>query len=104
METITVIVSKPNYPRAKKLTKDDVWGKLDADDKRITSGLIIAKSEDTCPIWGDQLKRKSVTAVCLKEFFEDVAYWLEYVHGANSITQVRDLGRSLAIRSDYKCW
>lgn len=105
METITYTVSSPTYLVARKLTKEQVIGEFDdTTHRRINRGLIVAEAGEECPVFGDIVPYKSFTVVCQKKFFEDVAYWCEYVHGAHSISDIRDLGRSIAIRSDYKCW
>lgn len=110
-----------------KLTKDDVWGKVDEDAfQLLTKGMIVARGlppvdqyfslEDKerivkqtypsiCPVWGDELPYKSVTAICDADQVEEVSYWLEYVHGGGSVSEIRDLPiGKVALRSDYQCW
>lgn len=103
---ITMIISNPNVPEAKKLTKDDVWGTMNPETFESTSeGMIIVKSEGRCPVWKDKLPYKSVTVVCDKAQEDEVSYWLQYVHGGNSISKRKVLaGDKVALRSNYMCW
>lgn len=91
---------------AKKLTQDDIWGKYDEKkSKRIDFGMIVARGEVRCPIFKDKLPYKSVTVVCKDNQIKEVIYWLEYVHGANSISKTKKLAEDkIAIRSNYMCW
>ncbi len=116
---ITVKVSEPTFPEPKaSLTMDDVWGVYDHEaHKRVSTGMIVAdcrtggfdkdacRSKGVCPIFGDHVPYKSATAVCLLEQEDEVSYWLEYVHGGNSISnrKITSDGK-VALRSDYRCW
>jgi len=101
MTKFSFSVSNPtNTPSDFKLTKEDVWGKY-----KESKGMIIAKADDVCPIWGDVIPFKSVTVKCRPEQMEEVIYWLEYVHGGDSITKSKTLDDgTIALRSDYQCW
>ncbi len=103
-ELMNFEVAVPTFPIAQKLTKEDVWGKWDKDLNNIHKGMILAKYNDTCPIWGDKIPYKSVTVLTKADQVEEVSYWIEYVHGADSISAVKDVGQMIAIRSDYTCW
>lgn len=103
---VTAVVLNPTAPVAKILTKDDVWGS-EADNYK---GMIIARSGDTCPVFHDILPYKSVTVVCDPAQEDEVIYWLEYVHGGGSVSNIKlvedvkeQVGK-IAIRSDYQCW
>lgn len=97
------IHKKPNHF---KLEKDDVWGAWDGT-KKIKKGLIVAHTDQRCPIFGDAVPYKSVTIVFDPEKYpyDEVTYWLSYVHGGGCIDKeiVLDDGK-IAIRSDYQCW
>lgn len=96
---ITMIVSNPTVPEAKKITKEDVWGGIGQN------GMIVARTDDKCPYFKDKVPYKSVTVVCDKDQVHEVTYWLEYVHGAHSVSKTKDLKNGkVAMRSDYKCW
>lgn len=92
------------------LTKDDVWGKVDLEQhKKLSEGMIVARGgaeEDVvCPIFKDRLPYKSVTVVCMESEMIEVTYWLEYVHGGESVSKHKKLpGGKMALRSDYQCW
>lgn len=98
------------------ITKECVWGKVEDYVKRIDWGMIVAKGysnsyegkkeiPQVCPIWEDELGYKDVTVVCDEGVSSDVIYWLEYVHGANSVTALKEIeGGKVAIRSEYQCW
>lgn len=123
----SIAVSEPVYPVAKKLTMEDVWGRTDEHTlKLIDTGMIvarglplpiddfftqemydtaIAKIADVCPVWGDVLPYKSVTAICKESQMDEVSYWLEYVHGADCIEKIKAMHNGhVAIRSNYMCW
>jgi hypothetical protein len=116
MEGIMIQVKHPMVPEAKKLTKDDVFGHYDEKlMKRTSEGMVVccgyldAKTlhpkKTRCPIFKDFIPYKSVTVVCKAEQEQEVIYWLEYVHGGNSVSGRKELkdGR-IALRSDYQCW
>jgi len=102
---ITIVVSGPYGDLPFKLTKEDVWGEYDENYNLIKKGMIVAKYKDICPYFTDVVPYKSVTVVCDKDQEEEVTYWLEYVHGANSISNKKILDNDkIALRSNYKCW
>ena len=87
------------------LTKEHVWGDVDASYNRINWGMIVARTDDICPIFKDKVPYKSVTVVCTQAQKEDLIYWLEYVHGGGCVQDERDLpDGKVAIRSDYMAW
>lgn len=87
------------------LTKEDVWGKFDEKTgKRASDGMIVARPTEKCPIFGDILPFKSVTVVCDEDQYEDVEYWLTYVHGGGCIVREKEVDGKIAIRSEYQCW
>ena len=106
MDKINITVSNPTYPKAKKLTKEDVWGEYSHEDgKRISSGMIVARQNEKCPIFKDIIPFKSETIVCHKDQSEEVSYWIEYVNGADSISEIKELDDDkLAFRCEYMCW
>lgn len=107
-------VSNPSVPAPSKLTQEDVWGKVDFNyktgkDKRISKGMIVASQAkgypDKCPVWHDNIPKKSVTVICTNLQEPDVEYWLDYVLGAHSVSKRKSLPKGkLALRADYKCW
>ena len=88
--------------REKKMAvqKEDVWGSGTGD-----RGMIVARSNEQCPVWSDILPYKSVTVICAAEQEYEVLYWLEHVHGGACVSDVMSLadGR-VAMRSNYMCW
>jgi len=99
-------VSEPSVPEAKTLRKDDVWGIY--DDKvgeRVKNGMVVARSEEKCPIFKDTVPYKSATLVCALEQEDDVEYWSDFVMGCESVSMRKELkdGR-VALRCDYQCW
>lgn len=105
-ERIKMFVNEPTGVPATKLSMDDVWGKHDEKThEMLSSGMIVARHEDNCPIFEDVVPYKSVTVICSEDQESDVTYWLEYVHGGNSVSKRKDLGKNkIALRSDYQCW
>lgn len=103
---VTINVLSPSGEKPKKVTEDDVWGKLNEDrTKRLSHGMIKARSGEKCPFFNDILKYKEVTVVCKKEDFEAVEYWLEYVHGAGCVSKKTEINsKELAVRSSYMAW
>ena len=107
-----------------KLYKSQVWGKFDENHHNIDRGMIVARSlpkvdeyfskeehtritnqiPDVCPIWKDKLQYKSVTAICSEEEFDDVTFWLEYVHGGGYEKVKKLPDGKVAIRSYYQAW
>jgi hypothetical protein len=89
-----------------KLTKEDVWGVFDPEThKTISSGMVVAKSGEKCPVFEDILPYKSVTVICNEDQRDEVIHWLIYVHGGNCVSKTKALdGNRIAFRSDYKCW
>jgi len=105
--SLTITVSEPTFPEPKKLTKEDVWGIFDIQAmKWVSNGMMVEPVKGICRVFGDRMPFKSVTVVCLQTQFNEVAYWLEFVHGAGSITKVKvmDDNTKVAIRSEYNCW
>ena len=93
-------------PEGFTLGKEDVWGEFhEITYEKLSDGMIVARTDEICPIFGDKVPFKSVTVVCDKEQYDEVEYWLMYVHGGGCVQAERDLpdGR-IAIRSDYQCW
>ena len=78
----------------------DVWG-CKGDDY---TGMIVARSEQKCPVWRDKLPYKSVTVICNTDQFNEVTHWLSYVHGGMYSNAVELKGGKVAIRSDYQAW
>lgn len=79
------------------------WG--EGSHERLTNGMVVAMSEQLCPVFKDKVPYKSVTVICTREQEFDVSYWLEYVDGANSISKRKLLpDNKVALRSDYMCW
>lgn len=110
MEKIKVGVSEPTVPEAKKLTKDDVWGKVGTPSLysipagRKDDGMIVARHNDNCPYFHDKVPYKSVTIVCKPEQVEEVIYWLEYVQGGDCISRRTVVQNYVILRADYQCW
>lgn len=102
----SMYLSGPSGDEPSSTTKDDVWGEFDpVTFEKLSEGMVVARSEQTCPHFGDVIPYKSVTVVCQIEQEEDVHYWLEYVHGANAVSMRKPLpDNQVAIRSDYQCW
>ena len=126
MENLKIIISEPTHPVAETITKEDVWGKwtearwknggqgkpipsIKEDEwipaVKVHSGMVVAITDEVCPIWKDTLEFKDATIVCPTELCEEVAYWIEFVKGADSITKVKKLkdGKT-AFRCEYTCW
>lgn len=105
-DIINGYVSMPIGDEPEKLKMEDVWGKFDKiTSKKISKGMIVARSEEQCPHFGDEVPYKSVTVVCSEDQVSEVIYWLDYVQGGDSIVSTKEIGNNkLAIRSDYMCW
>lgn len=105
-QIITIVSAELLKPVVRKLTKEDVWGKFDEETlRRLSDGMIAARSEQICPVWKDKLPYKSVTVICKAEEVDEVSYWLGYVHGGDSISKQRKIaGGKVALRSNYMCW
>ena len=91
-----------------RLTKEDVFNTdrfIVADDRHGGYDEKNLQSRGRCPIFGDFVDLKSVTVVCTKEEAWEVETQLTYQHGANSVSQYKELddGR-VAMRSDYMAW
>lgn len=106
IEPMEIIVSEPTFPEAQKLTKEDVFGIFDvANMERVSNGMIVSRSDEVCKYFGDVVPYKSVTVLCRTNQVAEVSYWLEFVQGANCISQSKQLNDvQVAIRADYKCW
>lgn len=103
---VEVFISGPSGEEPLKIKKEDVWGEYDVVQlKKISNGMVVASSDETCPVFGDVIPYKSVTVICDENQFNDVKYWLEYVHGADCIAKTKILENGkIAIRSNYQCW
>jgi hypothetical protein len=112
-----ISVKVPTFPRAKNLTKEQVWG-LWEEGKNVEVGMIVAKGYDlsnrdiansmpypqVCPVFLDKLPYKSVTVVCAPSKKDEVIYWLEYVLGGGCVQQICRYKNGIAIRANYMCW
>lgn len=98
-----IFISSPTGEKPAKITEEDVWGKWNNErSKRLDKGMVIARTGENCPHFNDVLDYKEVTAVCKKEDFESVLYWLEYVHGTGCVEKTMELeSGKVAIRSAY---
>ena len=86
------------------LQKWDVWGLFTDDHERVHSGMVVARQDTLCPVWGDVVPYKSATIVCQPDQEGEVDYWIGYVQGGGpSARKVLDDGR-IALRSDYHAW
>lgn len=104
-ELMEVDLRTPAFIIESGITKEDVWGRFDSDLNQITSGMVIAKAKDICPVYGTELPYKSVVVKCKIEEYNAVKYWLEYVHGAECIRGIScDDDETMTIRSEYQCW
>lgn len=112
---LNIIVDPLSFPEplSDRMTKEDVWGKFtspeDPISAKIHSGMVVARSYDytkkLCPIWNDKVPYKSATIVCDTKLIEEVAYWIEFVQGADSIIDVKTLDDgTTAIRCEYMAW
>ena len=104
-ELMAMLDAQSEREKTMTLQKDDVWGRFDSDHKKISDGMIVARRDDICPVFGDKVPYKSVTVVCKSEEVNEVLYWLSYVHGGDNINGMKEVGKGkVAIRSDYMCW
>ena len=93
-----------------RVTKDDVFGRFDENHQRLDDGMVVARSEMICSIFGDKVPYKSVTVVIPElmvhdGWIGDVEYWLVFVHGGDCISKRKSMpDGSVAIRSNYMCW
>jgi len=96
-ETITIGVLHPKGNPGLKSDEDPCWV--------FNLPHRVARYQDRCPVWGDEVPYKSVTVVVGASDEEDAEYSLEYVHGGGSVSRRKELkdGR-VALRSDYQCW
>jgi len=105
-----MVVLNPTVPEASELTQKDVWGewtepKVGEPMRKLSDGMIVARSDQKCPVWGDKVPYKSVTVICKAGQVQDTIYWLEYVHGGGSVRKMKALpGDRVALRSDYMAW
>jgi len=105
IEIICLPLSHPEPTGEEALTKDDVWGKYDMEShKRLSEGMIIARTDDICPHFNDKLGYKDVTVRGPKSKASEISYWLEYVHGSDCVTKVDQDETHIFIRSEYQCW
>jgi len=114
---MNILVSEPTFPTPtgnSPLSKEDVWGKfteykfIDGDyyvgGEKIHSGMVLARQYEKCPIWSDILEFKDATISGPKSKAEEIAYWIEYVKGADAITRVKEDGDKIHFRCEYTCW
>lgn len=103
---LNIVISEPNGEIPKHLTKEDVWGIWDNTTyEKIDKGMVVASTNEKCPIFGDIVPFKSVTVVGPKKYEDEIIYWLEFVHGCDSVAETKDIDDlKVAIRSDYQCW
>jgi len=91
------------------LRKEDVWGygyyDKDMVWQKVHDGLVVARTGEICPVWGDEVPYKSSTLVVpSEELVEAVSYWISYVMGGCP-TMSKDLpDGSVALRADYQAW
>lgn len=103
--SLNINVKSPTTEKARNLTKEDVWGKFNENFEKISNGMIIARSKERCPIFGDVLPYKSVTVSCKPELEGEVIYWLEYVQGSDCISYRAELeSGNIVMRANYQCW
>lgn len=95
-------------PDGFKLHKDAVWPTYDEnnDYAMVTEGLVVAKTDEKCPIFKDKVPMKSVTVVFDPTKFpeNEVEYWLGYVHGGEYSTRFVMTDGTVALRSNYQAW
>ena len=102
---IEIVVRNSTHAKPSKMKMEDVWGRYNKKRGEVVGGMIVANSEQRCPIFKDKVPYKSVTVVCKTDQEGEVSFWLEYVHGGGSISNVKKLkDGKIAIRSDYQCW
>jgi len=105
-----IVESRNIHPKPEgfKLHKDDVWGAYDADThKKVGDSLVIAQlAGERCPVFGDNMPYKSVTVIFDPKThpYDEVTYWLSYVHGGDFERELTLKDGRIAIRSDYQCW
>lgn len=94
-------------PCANHITAEDVFGKFTTDFQILTEGMIVARHEDTCPIWKDVLGYKTYTFICLHspEVLTQVENILIFVFGGGCVEKRKRIdGDKIAIRASYQCW
>lgn len=96
-------VNEPLGVKPREMTQEEVWG----DKEKGIKGMIVSSSFEPCIYFNDIVPYKSVTVVCWEHQIADVLYWLEYVHGGNSLDMSKRLtGENtgkVALRSNYQC-
>lgn len=104
------IILSPSGEKPNKMKVEDVWGEWNEDrTEKISEGMVVTRGRSDraikCPHFKDVLPYKSVTVVCEKSEVDDVMYWLEYVHGAECVENIIEIGDGkVAIRSNYMAW
>lgn len=92
-------------PEGLKLTKEAVWGKFDENYEMVDCGMVIGRSDQKCPVFGDMIPYKSVTIMCTKDQEAEVLYWIDYVQGVNAISARMEIGANqVALRANYMAW
>jgi len=70
---------------------------------RIISGK--SDEKERCPVFHDLIPWKSCTVIVPLKHEQDALYWLDFIHGADSIQWRKPIDdRSVAIRSNYMAW
>ena len=102
-----IVINTPTFslPTDSTITKKTVFGcYASLDSSSQNTGMVIAISKGQCPVWNDLLPYKAVTVKCKPSQENAVTYWLEYVHGGNSVTKRLEKDGALYLRSEYQCW
>jgi len=94
------------------LRKEDVWGygyyDKDMVWQKVHDGLVVARTDEICPVWGDRLPYKSSTLVIPEgaptELVEAVEYWVSYVMGGSPTRKTFQPDGTVALRADYQAW
>lgn len=85
------------------LSKNDVWGKFDERSNLIHPGLVVARIDEECPIWGDMIAVRGVTIVCDKSQLREVEHWIVFVQGGEASKTKHLPDNKIALRSYYWC-
>ena len=94
---IKVSTAYHGVPEPTAFTKEDL------ELCRIASGKV--DEQERCPVFHDLIPWKSWTVIVPLEHEQDAMYWLDYIHGADSVTWRKQVDhRSVALRSNYMAW